>query len=968
MDHSFLNSLQQKPQALAALIAVITAMLLIMNGYGLMVGVTNVLPHLFYIPIILTAYFFPRRGVLFSVIVSAIYGGITYVFNPVVSEVLISAGGRVCIFILIAAVVSFLTTRLRESETQFRGVAERSSDIILLADTDGRVSYISPSVKRILGYEPAEITGKVPGNYIHPDDSGLLQEAVANSTEGTEIEGVTIRFIKKDGTIAFLEFFTTPIIKAGQISGVQVVGRDVTERIQAEAELKNRDDLLNAILESMIAGVVLIDPENHTIKDVNAVAAEMIGAKKEEIIGSVCTSYICPAHEGACPITDLHEIVDRSEQILLRANGEKCPVIKSVIPITLQDRTYLLESFIDISELARTKDALLESEEKYRLLADYTYDWEYWIDADESIVYTTPSCEQITGYTQQEFYTTRRLINAILHPEDRAALEHHMSQAFITQKPENIDFRIIHRDGSVRWIGHVCKPIFNTQGECIGRRASNRDITQRKQAEEASRETSRRLAEIIDFLPDPTMVINKEGAVVAWNRAMELMSGMPKADMLGKGEDSYKSWISDNTDPLLIACVLKLDIKRIITSYPQAIFEGNTVKTEKDIIRTDGTRFSLWISATPLINRKGEITGAIESVRDVTDQKKVQRALKESNAYLDTVINTLADPLFIKDCEFRFVKLNDRFCQFTGHSRKELLGKTDYDFFKKEEADIFRKIDEEVFRTGIGNENEEDITDSLGNTHTIVTKKTLYTNSAGEVFIVGIIRDITERKKTELALQQALKKLNMLSSITRHDILNQLMGLRLYLELTKEREDDPELLEFLNKGEMSADAIRRQIEFTRYYEDLGVQRPLWQDVPEIFLSVASQLPLGEISVDVQVPNLEVYADPLIEKVFYNLIENSLRHGSGVTTLVLDAEETPDGAVITYQDNGVGIDIKDKGKLFQRGFGKHTGLGLFLSREILSITNISITETGKPGTGVRFEIRVPKGAYRFNGTT
>ncbi len=159
-----------------------------------------------------------------------------------------------------------------------------------------------------------------------------------------------------------------------------------------------------------------------------------------------------------------------------------------------------------------------------------------------------------------------------------------------------------------------------------------------------------------------------------------------------------------------------------------------------------------------------------------------------------------------------------------------------------------------------------------------------------------------------------------------------------------------------------------QIEFTRYYEDLGVQTPLWQDVPGIFLSVASQLPLGEISVDVQVSNLEVYADPLIEKVFYNLIENSLRHGSGVTTLVLDAEETPDGAVITYQDNGVGISDGDKSKLFQRGFGKHTGLGLFLSREILSITGISITETGKPGTGVRFEIRVPKGAYRFNGTT
>jgi PAS domain S-box-containing protein len=338
--------------------------------------------------------------------------------------------------------------------------------------------------------------------------------------------------------------------------------------------------------------------------------------------------------------------------------------------------------------------------------------------------------------------------------------------------------------------------------------------------------------------------------------------------------------------------------------------------------------------------------------------------LKESNEYLDTVINTLADPLFIKDRNHRFVKLNNSFCQFSGHTREELQGKTDYDFFSKEEADIFREKDELVFRTRLENENEERITDALGKTHTIITKKTLYINASGEEFIVGIIRDISDRKKTEQALQQALKKLNMLSSITRHDILNQIMGLRLFLELTRDREKDPEIIEFLTKGDLAADSIRRQIEFTRYYQDLGVQVPVWYDVAEIFLSAVSQLPLGEIRVDVQVSGLEVYADPLIEKVFYNLMENTLRHGDHVTSVELFAEQRPDGVLITYTDNGSGIPEADKKKLFLRGFGKHTGLGLFLSREILSITGISISETGTPGTGVRFEIHVPKDVCRL----
>jgi PAS domain S-box-containing protein len=842
MNFSLYHNLHKNPNLLAVLITAITALILVLNGYGLMIGITNVLPHLFYIPIVLTAYYFPRRGILFAVAVSALYSSLTYLYSPTFPDVLLSAGGRVVIFIVIGAAVSFLTLRLQESEALFRGVAERSYDIIILTDRDGRATYVSPSVVKILGYDPAEIVGKLPGDFVHPEDLGLILESFPARKGGLSGD-IAVRFRKKTGDFAVMEFSGTPIVTKGTITGLQVIGRDVTARTVAET-------------------------------------------------------------------------------------------------------------------------ALRESEEKYRTLADYTYDWEYWIAPDESILYTTPSCERITGYTPEEFYADRALVKSILLPEDNNALAHHITHSPVPMKPQSVDFRIVHRDGSIRWIGHVCQPVFNANGEFVGRRASNRDITERKQAEEAYRETSRRLAEIIDFLPDPTMVVDKDGVIAAWNHAMELMSGIPASAVVSRSDHSYTSWLAGQVGPVLIDFVLRRDIEGVRAAYPNVHFEGDTIKTERDITRVDGTPFSLWISATPLIGQDGEVTGAIESFRDVTDQKRVQRALQESNAYLDAVINTLADPLFIKDRDHRFVKVNNSFCTFTGHTCKELLGHSDYDFFEQEEADIFRAKDEEVFLTGVENENEERITDSREVTHTISTKKTLYINASGEMFIVGIIRDVTERKKTELALQQALKKLNMLSSITRHDILNQLMGLRTFLDLSREDLKGTRFSEFIEKEDRAAEAIQRQIEFTRYYEDLGVQAPRWQDLAEMFLSTASQLPLGGIGVDVQVAGLEVYADPLIEKVFYNLVENSLRHGGHVTAIVLSVRETPEGEIITYRDNGAGIAAEDKGKLFQRGFGKHTGLGLFLSREILSITGISITENGEPGKGVRFEISVPKGVYRF----
>jgi PAS domain S-box-containing protein len=240
----------------------------------------------------------------------------------------------------------------------------------------------------------------------------------------------------------------------------------------------------------------------------------------------------------------------------------------------------------------------------------------------------------------------------------------------------------------------------------------------------------------------------------------------------------------------------------------------------------------------------------------------------------------------------------------------------------------------------------------------------LHTNDAGEFQgTEGMIRDISGRKKTEEALKNALNKLNMLSSITRHDILNQIMGLRTFLELSKEDLKGTKYEAFIDKEAQAAEAIQRQIEFTRYYQDIGVNASTWQDAGSVIQEAVNQLNTRSINVQVQVTGIEIFADPLIVKVFFNLMENSLRHGGQVTEMAFSSRETDAGLVITYRDNGVGITQEDKTKLFRKGFGKHTGLGLFLSREILAITGITITENGEPGRGVQFELTVPKEGYR-----
>ncbi|HOX35927.1 MAG TPA: PAS domain-containing sensor histidine kinase [Methanoregulaceae archaeon] len=225
--------------------------------------------------------------------------------------------------------------------------------------------------------------------------------------------------------------------------------------------------------------------------------------------------------------------------------------------------------------------------------------------------------------------------------------------------------------------------------------------------------------------------------------------------------------------------------------------------------------------------------------------------------------------------------------------------------------------------------------------------------------------DITDQRNAEDALKAANRKLILLSNITRHDILNQLTALAGYLDLAMLRTSDTSVSGYLDNMKKTTDIIRLQMEFTRDYQDIGLKEPVWQDVREAFLHAAEGSRRPGLTFLCDVGRTEIFVDPLIERVFHNLIDNSLRHGEHVSEIRLLSMRVDADLLLEYEDNGVGVSSDEKEKIFIKGHGKHTGLGLFLIREILSITGITIRETGTPGQGARFEIKVPAGKFRVS---
>lgn len=232
---------------------------------------------------------------------------------------------------------------------------------------------------------------------------------------------------------------------------------------------------------------------------------------------------------------------------------------------------------------------------------------------------------------------------------------------------------------------------------------------------------------------------------------------------------------------------------------------------------------------------------------------------------------------------------------------------------------------------------------------------------AGTEFAVAMIEDVTERRLYAEALRRANAKLNVLNTMTRHDISNQLTSAIGYLSLVRDLNEDPGLVSGLDHVDNALMLIRQQLGFTRDYQEIGVHSPVWQPLGEMVRRAVE--PLDPPGLVVDVADLEVYADPMLERVFYTLVENTRRHGGEVTTCRFTTPSTDDHLVIVYTDDGVGIPAAEKDRIFEQGVGKNTGFGLFLAREILSFTGLEITETGEPGTGVRFEIHVPAGSFR-----
>ncbi|HWQ20137.1 MAG TPA: PAS domain S-box protein [Methanotrichaceae archaeon] len=396
--------------------------------------------------------------------------------------------------------------------------------------------------------------------------------------------------------------------------------------------------------------------------------------------------------------------------------------------------------FHDAPDPGNALGALSSSRDLFRTMVDQGCDWVYWIGPDGSYVYISPACEHATGFHPDEFIKNPRLMEDIVHPEDREAFSRHIHE--LSGKSHSFDFRIITRKGEERWISHHCQMAYDSEGIYLGRWASNRDITDQKKMEEALRESEAVHKLLLEIDNDGIILHGLTPAgipdkIIQANDAMCRMSGY-----------SYEE----------ICNLTPMDLqdeagKKEIQNESKSALSDGRILFEKVMVTKDGRKVPVEIHTT-IVDLHGRPL-AISILRDITDRKMMDEALRESKDYLDKIINSFGDPIFVKDRQQRYVLVNDVACIALGLKREEMIGKTCLELFPRELAEIIWERDETIFKTGIEVVDEEVMIDARGSSHTNIVKKTLFRDKAGNEFLAGIVRDITQRKRMEDALRKA---------------------------------------------------------------------------------------------------------------------------------------------------------------------------------------------------------------------
>jgi two-component system, sensor histidine kinase and response regulator len=509
---------------------------------------------------------------------------------------------------------------VRESEERYRAVIANAKDAVFLFDAETlRIVETNHAFRAMLGLSDEDLAllrlqdfVRVPMNRLQDSVQAVLSNRHTDSGER--------RYFSKTGQPVDV-IANASVISCGGRQTICVVAHDITERKHAEQLLQESESRLKIILKSIRAGVMIIDAETHQILEVNDEAMRIIDRPHEQLIGTVCHGVVCPAAHGACPVTDLHQIIDVSDRVIVNVRGEQIPILKMVRTIAIDGRIRLLETFIDVSDRKKAEEALIEERNLLHTVVNSLPHQIYAKDGSKRFILSN-TCntvslgfrqdEELLGKTDSELFS-REQSNKFSNEED---------SILTGEQPVIESFDEVYDPANgklLRSLQVAKRPLRNAAGAIVGVVGINIDTTKEKLVELELRESEERFRSIIENIGDGLVIMDLNGSIEYVNRAAAELYRTEKEDMIGKN-------IADFLAPELSGTLLEKHFEKLK--------EGKALMFEIDIRRGDTERRSLLAAVVARSGPDGRLTGAYETFSDITERKNAEAAIAERNRQL----------------------------------------------------------------------------------------------------------------------------------------------------------------------------------------------------------------------------------------------------------------------------------------------------------------------------------------------
>jgi PAS domain S-box-containing protein len=600
-----------------------------------------------------------------------------------------------------------------------------------------------------------------------------------------------------------------------------------------------------------------------------------------------------------------------------------------------------------LETIEKTHEGLLQSETRFRELAELLPQILFEMDTQGNLTYVNKAGAELFGITEPVIAKGVN-IRMFLSPDNSEQMMRGLA-AVMAGAPSPGDVYTLLRPGGGLMKGMVSTSLIRKEEKIIGFRGIVVDLTERTRLREELEESTKLLTNILQASPVGVYRLDTSGKVTYINDTFTRITGIPFEQIRGM----YWGDI-----------LPKEERDRVLGEVGEAVRELRTSSAEARYIHPDGTPYWLFGQTVPFMDKEGKFTGWVGTITDITKQKLIEDALKESEEKYRAITENTPDILLSTDMDGNITYVSPQINKY-GFLEEEVIGKPLQSFIHPADRKQVESTLSHELKEGAQFSSRFRILDKWGNPFWFEEKSTLRLDVSGKpIGIYGILRDVSERKLVEDAIEIANKKLNLMNQITRHDILNTITGLLGCVDMAEATNSPVEKEQLLNDIRELTRVIQRHITFTREYQEVGVHLPQWQNVNDIITRVLQNFSKSGIRFSTDFERVEIYADPLLEKVFYNLVDNAIRYGVSITTISIYPTISDRGFSLVFEDNGVGVEDRQKREIFKRGVGKNTGMGLFLTAEILAITGITIEENGVFGKGARFELRIPNGTWRL----